>query len=233
MKDDFVRFSLRQRIEHLLVMSLFIVLAVTGFPQKFSEAGWARGLVGVLGGVETARLLHRIAGLAFAAVCAVHLTSVVFLVASGRARPSMVPGKKDFADAIRTLRYYLGLSDEPARFDRFDYRQKFEYWGLVMGGLVMISTGLVLYAPLVVTALLPGVLIPVAKVAHSNEGLMALLVITTWHVYNAHLNPDVFPFDLTMFTGRITKERMEHEHPLELERLTRAAAPDKGHGIGP
>jgi formate dehydrogenase gamma subunit len=224
MKETFIRFSRRQRVEHALVMSLFIVLAVTGLPQKFSDAGWARGALRLMGGVEIARAFHRFAGIGFALLAAVHLGTAVVLVATGKSKPSMIPGRKDFADAIKTLRYYLGLSDEQARFDRFDYRQKFEYWGIVMGGLLMVATGVILYFPLVVTRLFPGVLIPVAKVAHSNEGLMAFLVVLTWHIYNAHLNPDVFPFDVTIFTGKISRHRMETEHPLELRRLTGDAA---------
>jgi formate dehydrogenase subunit gamma len=230
MRETFVRFSLRQRIEHFSVMFLFIVLAVTGFPQKFSGASWARVLVDMMGGVESARFVHRLAGILFAVLTAVHIGTSVVLVTTGKSRPSMLPGKKDFADAIKTLRYYLGLSDAEARFDRFDYRQKFEYWGLVMGGLLMIATGLVLYFPLLITSLLPGVLIPIAKVAHSNEGLMAFLVVLTWHIYNAHLNPDVFPFDFTIFNGKISRRRMEHEHPLELARLT--GRPETGHADG-
>jgi formate dehydrogenase subunit gamma len=220
MKETFVRFSRRQRVEHTLVMSLFIILAVTGFPQKFSDAAWARGVLRLMGGVEVARALHRFAGIAFAVLAVAHLGLAIVLVGTGKSRPSMIPGRKDFADAIKTLRYYLGLSDEQARFDRFDYRQKFEYWGIVMGGLLMVATGLILYFPLIVTRILPGVLIPIAKVAHSNEGLMAFLVVLTWHIYNAHLNPDVFPFDFTIFTGKISRHRMETEHPLELARLT-------------
>ncbi|HEX4826162.1 MAG TPA: cytochrome b/b6 domain-containing protein [Candidatus Polarisedimenticolaceae bacterium] len=219
MKETFLRFSLRQRLEHLSVMILFLVLAVTGFPQKFAGAAWAQTTIRLMGGVEIARFVHRLAGILFAVLTAVHLGTAIALVLSGKSRPSMVPGRKDFADAIKTLRYYLGLSDAEARFDRFDYRQKFEYWGLVMGGLLMVGTGLVLYMPLQVTSFLPGVVIPVAKVAHSNEGLMAFLVVITWHIYNAHLNPDVFPFDLTIFNGKISRHRMEHEHPLELARL--------------
>src|SRR5262249_61660519 len=115
-----------------------------------------------------------------AVLTAVHLGTAIALVLSGRSRPSLVPGRKDFADAIKTLRYYLGLSDAEAKFDRFDYRQKFEYWGLVMGGLLMVATGLILYLPLFVTSFLPGVVIPVAKVAHSTEGLVGILGVITW-----------------------------------------------------
>lgn len=220
MKDMFIRFSRRQRIEHSLVMTLFILLAVTGFPQKFSDAGWARGAISLMGGVEIVRALHRFAGIAFSILAAVHMGTAVALVVTGKSRPSMFPGRKDFQDAIKTLRYYLGASDEQAQFDRYDYRQKFEYWGIVMGGLLMIATGLILYFPLLATRYFPGVLIPIAKVAHSNEGLMAFLVVLTWHIYNAHLNPDVFPFDYTIFNGKISRHRMETEHPLELARLT-------------
>ena len=220
MKETFVRFSLRQRVEHSLVMTLFVILAVTGFPQKFSDAGWARGTLALMGGVEVARVLHRFAGIAFALLAAIHMGTAVTLVVTGKSRPSMIPGRKDFADAIKTLRYYLGASEEQAQFDRYDYRQKFEYWGIVMGGLLMVATGLILYFPLIATRFFPGVLIPIAKVAHSNEGLMAFLVVLTWHIYNAHLNPDVFPFDFTIFNGKISRHRMETEHPLELARLT-------------
>ena len=76
---------------------------------------------------------------------------------------------------------------------------------------------------MLVTRFLPGEMIPAAKVAHSNEGLMAFLVVIIWHIYNAHLSPDVFPFDTTIFTGTISEERMQHEHPLEY-RAARARA---------
>jgi formate dehydrogenase gamma subunit len=214
-----VRFSVRQRIEHFVVMVLFLVLAVTGFPQKFFDAGWSAALVDALGGVGRTRWLHRAAGVLFVALTAYHLLVAVVLAASRRVPLSMVPTRRDFRDAVTSLRYYLRLSEEQPRFDRFDYREKFEYWGLVIGALVMSATGMLLLFPIRVARYLPGELIPVAKVAHSNEGLMAFLVVLTWHLYNAHLAPGVFPFNPTIFTGRISREHLREHHPLEYERL--------------
>jgi hypothetical protein len=126
---------------------------------------------------------------------------------------------KGLARGDRNAPTCLGVSNEQPRFGRFDYKQKFEYWGLIMGGLVVGVTGLMLLYPIHVASVLSAQLIPVAKAAHSNEGLLAFLTIVTWHVYSAILSPEVFPLDKTIFTGRISIERMKHEHPLELAEL--------------
>ncbi len=217
--EQVVRFTVRRRVEHAVVMVVFLLLAVTGFPQKFYDAAWSHGLVDWIGGISRVRWLHRMSGLVFAMLTVFHITTAMWGVLSGRTRFTLVPTRKDFKDVIVNLRYYLGLSRERALFDRFDYREKFEYWGLVIGAFVMVGTGFVLYFPLTLTRLLPGELVPVAKVAHSNEGLMAFLVVLTWHIYNVHLAPEVFPFNKTIFTGKISREHMKHHHPLEYARL--------------
>jgi len=213
-----VRFSRAQRIEHVLVMVLFVTLCVTGFPQKFYTQRWAEVLVGAFGGIDQTRLIHHLAGYVLAIVTVIHFASALAAMLT-RSRPfSMMPTRKDFEDVFRQLRHYLGTDRQPL-YDRYTYKEKFEYWGLVMGNVIMITTGFVLAFPLQVTALLPGVLIPAAKMAHSNEGLMALMVITFWHMFNVHLNPETFPIDKVIFTGKMSRERYAHEHPLELARL--------------
>ena len=217
------RFSRWQRVQHVCVMLVFTLLCATGLPQRFFDSGWAQWMLSMFGGVDRARWTHRVCGLSLAGLMAIHFAVEIFALVRGRGSLALVPTRQDFTDAILTIRYYLGVSDRQARFDRFDYRQKFEYWGLVLGSLLVVATGLVLLFPVQVTQRLSGAVVPVASVAHSNEGLLAFLTILIWHIYNAHLSPDVFPFDTSIFTGRISLDRMKHEHPRELERLAERA----------
>jgi formate dehydrogenase subunit gamma len=214
-----VRFSLSQRIEHFVTMVVFVLLCLTGLPQKFYTQGWAQTTVHLFFGFDNMRWVHRICGLVLALSTVVHFANFFLLLIPRKVRWSMVPTKQDFLDVFLQLRYYLGSTEKQPLYDRYDYKQKFEYWGLVMGNVIMVVTGLVLFFPVTVSKLLPGQIIPAAKMAHSNEGLMAFLIITIWHIFNAHLNPDVFPFDTGIFTGKISRERMMHEHPVELARM--------------
>jgi cytochrome b subunit of formate dehydrogenase len=234
MSDYIVRFNLQQRIEHFVTMVVFALLCLTGLPQKFYQAGWAHTLVDVFGGVDSTRWIHRICGIILAVSTIVHFTNAIRIVLGRRTTFSMVPTKKDFEDVILQLRYYLGMTDRHPQYDRYTYKEKFEYWGLVIGNVIMVLTGFILFFPVQAATLIPGQIIPAAKVAHSNEGLMAFFVITIWHIFNAHLNPDVFPFDASIFTGKVSRERYLHEHPLELARLEGGAPPDvHGHHAAP
>jgi cytochrome b subunit of formate dehydrogenase len=229
MSNYIVRFNLQQRIEHIVTMTVFTLLCLTGLPQKFYQTGWAHTLVGVFGGIDATRWIHRISGIVLALSTVVHFTNAILAMLSKKVYFSMVPTKKDFEDAILQLKYYLGMTEQHPQYDRYTYKEKFEYWGLVVGNVIMVLTGFILFFPVQAASLIPGEFVPAAKVAHSNEGLMAFFVITIWHIFNAHLNPDVFPFDASIFTGKVSRERYVHEHPLELARLEGGAPPD-AHG---
>lgn len=214
------RFSLYRVFEHQFVMITFAILVITGLSQKFHEYGLSQWIIIKLGGVDTVRLIHRSTGLIFALITIFHIIVASVGVIFHKWQASMVINKKDFTDAIDNLKYYFGITDHPARCDRYDYKQKFEYWGVVIGGLLMMATGFVLWFPTFFVKFLPGEFIPAAKAAHTNEALLAFLVIITWHLYNAIFSPEVFPLDTSIFTGKISVKRMKHEHPLEYERIT-------------
>ncbi len=208
------RFHWTRVAEHLLVTVTFTLLVVTGLPQKFSDSRWAESLILAMGGMETVRILHRIAGLVFATQAVLHVGVNVVGLLRGWMKPEMIPTRADFEGAVASVRHAVDPSVPAPKFGKYDHRQKFEYWGMLVGAGVMVGTGLLLYFPQWFASWLPGVLIPVAKVAHSNEAMMAFLVIVVWHFYCAHLAPEVFPVDTCIFTGKISKERMEEEHPL-------------------
>jgi formate dehydrogenase subunit gamma len=217
------RFHPLRIIEHQANAIAFIILVVTGISQKFHDSSWAEWIIMNLGGIDNARVIHRTTGLIFTVLTLQHILIASYGVIVKKWMPSMVINLKDFTDAIENLKYYFGITEKPARCDRYDYKQKFEYWGVVIGGLLMILTGLTLWFPTKVfhvIPFLPGQIIPAAKAAHTNEAMLALLVIVIWHIYNSVFSPEVFPLDAAIFTGMISKERMIHEHPLEYERLT-------------
>lgn len=219
-EGKFRRFSVYRILEHQLAMITFAVLVVTGLSQKFYDYNLSQWIILTLGGVDSVRLIHRYTGLIFAVMTGFHIVVASVGLVFRKWPATMVINRKDFTDAIENLKYYFGVTDHPARCDRYDYKQKFEYWGVVVGGLLMIVTGLILWFPTVTVRFLPGELIPAAKAAHTNEALLAFLVIITWHLYNAVFSPEVFPLDTSIFTGKISEKRMIHEHPLEYERVT-------------
>jgi formate dehydrogenase subunit gamma len=214
-----VRFSLWSRFQHAAIILLFGLLLVTGMPQKWPYLDASQWVVDHLGGIFAARWIHRAAGIAFTVLVVAHLSIAIGGVLTRRMKPSMLLGRKDFRDAIDNLKYYAGFADTPPKFGRFDYRQKFEYWGLIFGSLIMVSTGFILYFPIAISRLLPAELSPAAKVMHSYEALFAFLIVLIWHMAGAHLSPEAFPIDTSIFTGKIRKDKLRHEHELEYDDL--------------
>lgn len=214
-----LRFSPWARLQHAAVIVLFGALLITGLPQKWPYADTSRWMIDHLGGIFMARWLHRVAGIAFSVLLVVHLAVAITGVLSRRMPPSMFLSRKDFRDALDFLRYCTGYAEAPPKLGRFDYRQKFEYWGLIFGAFIMAGSGFILYFPVAVSRVLPAELIPAAKVMHSYEALLAFLIVLVWHLFAVFFSPESFPMDTTMFTGRIRKDRLRHEHALEYEDL--------------
>lgn len=215
------RFRLGARIEHFILMVSFTVLGVTGLPQKYATLPFCEWMIDVLGGIETVRIIHRVAAVVLVLGSVYHIYTSAYRFFVKHERMQMLPDWKDWTDLRDTIRYNLGLIKEHPKMRKFNFGEKFEYWAVVWGTLVMALTGFILWNPIAFASLLPGQLIPAAKAAHGGEALLAVAAIILWHMYNVHIKH----FNPSMFTGNLPRHQMEEEHALELERLEKGGKP--------
>ena len=197
-----LRLSRLARAQHFALMTLFIVLAYTGFCHKYPDAVWSWPFHLMREGNHWRGFIHRVAGWAFAGLFLAH---VVGLIASRRGRYALrvlCPSLHDFADF--GCRLWAGLrgrqADLPRR--RFNYVEKAEYWALIWGSAVMILTGLALIFTEVILRHLPGVWVDVAQVIHFYEAVLATLAIIIWHFYAVMFDPHEYPMNPAWLIGR-------------------------------
>jgi formate dehydrogenase subunit gamma len=217
--EEFVRLSLELRLQHALMALSVILLVVTGLPLKFHESGWAKPIIGLFGGPDFSPIVHRIAATGLIIAGMWHL---VFIVATREGRRTflqLIPMPQDARDAWQQIKYYLGRTGDRPKYDRFSYVEKFDYWAVYWGMVIMIGSGTMLWFTEFFLRHVPKWVTDIAKEAHSDEALLATLAIVIWHFYNVHLNPHKFPMNRTFITGKISEREMIEEHPLEYERI--------------
>lgn len=229
--EEIVRFSLTFRIQHIVLFTSCIILILTGMPLKFPDSGLAKAFFGLVGGVPASALMHRMGATGLTVVGVFHMTYIMFTGEGRREFMQLLPRPKDVRDVVANVRYFLGMSAVGARFGRFSYIEKFDYWAVYWGMVVMIGSGAMLWFQDATMAILPKFALDMALEAHSDEALLATLAIIVWHFYNVHFNPSNFPVSWTWWTGRISKQKMIHHHPLEYEQLlARARGEVSGEG---
>lgn len=220
------RFTTSQRITHLFVIVSFMALALTGMVLKFAGMEWAKTLADLLGGVRVAGVIHRFAAVITFGYFVFHLFNL-FKLKRQRRTPflkfflgpdSMMFSKRDIKDFIATVKWFFGLGPKP-EYGRWTYWEKFDYFAVFWGVFVIGMSGLMLWFPETFTRFLPGWLINVAQIIHSDEALLAVGFIFTVHFFNTHLRPDAFPMDTVIFTGLVPLEEFKHTRPREYEEL--------------
>ncbi len=229
LEEKITRFEVHQIIQHAALMVSFILLALTGLPLKFHDTVIAQWWTGVWGGVETIRSVHHFSAWIMVLVCLYHLVYLCYTILILK-RPfpiKMIPSSQDYITYYQEMKYFLGISKERPKYDRFNWREKFDYWAIFWGMPVMASSGFILKYPVFVTKFLPGWIAPTALIAHSDEAMLALIWIFLVHIFFNHFTPGVFPINTSIFTGKVPKERYVREHPLEYERLSETSEKKK------
>ena len=220
------RFNRFVRLLHLGLILSFLTLAATGMPLKYSHTEIANWIANNVVGFGTAALLHRIAAFLLITIFFIHIFSSLHKAFIQKKKgvfygsDSLIPNLQDFKDFFAHLAYFIGARKNPPEFGRWTYWEKFDYFAVFWGMVIIGLSGLTLWFPETFTRLMPGWLINAAHIIHSEEALLATAFIFTVHFFNTHLRPGAFPMDEVIFTGRMTEERFKEERPLELQSLS-------------
>lgn len=224
---QYQRFTRLNRALHAVMIVSFIALAMTGMTLKFSYTTWAASLSRLLGGFETAGYIHRSAAALMFGIFVIHLWdlnrqrktdhggSLLKLILGP---DSLMFNKRDLQDFVGTMKWFVGAGPRP-RYGRWTYWEKFDYFAVFWGIFVIGSTGLLLWFSELFTRVLPGWLINVATIIHSDEALLATGFIFTVHFFNTHLRPEKFPMDTVIFTGRMPVAEFKRDKPAEYEAM--------------
>ena len=248
-EDDewFTRFVPFERFLHFLVVTSFLLLVVTGMPLKFYYTDWAKVLFHFIGGAATARALHHFGAIITFLYFGLHVASLVGKAWKGRKSlrdpadgqwhfrrffnvlfgpDSMLPSWKDWTDFVAHNKWFFGKGAKP-QFDRWTYWEKFDYFAVFWGVAIIGSSGLILWFPAFFTRFLPGWVINIAQIIHSDEALLAAGFIFSIHFFNTHFRIEKFPMDTVIFSGRVSKAEMLHDRKRWYDRLVAAGKLDQ------
>lgn len=219
MKATVVRFTLSERVQHALLLTSLVVLALTGLSLMFHNTFLGRLMISLEGGLTGRSLIHRWAAGLLIAVTVYHYFYTLLSKRGHSLLADYLPQKGDWSKFIQTLQFNFGMTDKPPQWGKFTFFQKVQYFGVIAGVLVMIVSGIVLWLGPQAIALMPKWLVDLTLVIHSSEGLLIFLILLFWHLYNVHLAPGNFPMNMSWLTGRITLNELRAKYPAEYVRL--------------
>jgi len=213
--DVFTRFTPFERFLHLMMVTSFLALVITGMPLKFYYTDWAKTMFHLIGNAAVARTLHHYAAVVTFAYFVLHVGSLVGSfwrnrknlrdATTGRITlhrvwsvvfgpDSMVPSLQDWRDFVAHQKWFFGKGPRP-QFDRWTYWERFDYFAVFWGVAIIGFSGLILWFPKFFTLFLPGWVINIAMVIHSDEALLAAGFIFSFHFFNTHFRIEKFPMD--------------------------------------
>ena len=241
-RDDevFLRMNPTERAQHILLVVSFTLLVLTGLPLMFYELRIFKSIFSIENAFAFRGILHRLAAVILIVDIAWHF-GYTLLTKRGRDNfREMVPRVKDALDAATLFGYNVGLSlwlyrkgilkaffdrhpfwkfEHPPEYGRYNFVEKLEYFSVAWGSLVMILSGFFMWNVELSLRIFPLWVHDIFVIVHGYEAMLAFLAIIIWHMYNVHLNPEVFPMSKVWLNGKITGHELRTLHPLEYRKI--------------
>ena len=163
-----------QRLERLLLVVALLGLIITGLPQKYALSPVSGIVFTVLGGIESTRILHRF----FASILAVelifHIVRLAYQWFVMKISPKIWLSGSEWR-AFFGLATRNNLSNSERQLPL-----KVEYLFLVVSIIILAITGAILLNPILISDILPGTIIPIARSIHSDQALLLAVVLLIW-----------------------------------------------------
>lgn len=241
-RDDevFLRMNLAERIQHWLLILTFLLLIVTGLPIFFFDFKLFKWLLPTGQAFYIRGIVHRVAAVVMILNLVWHLFYTAFTKRGRNNLREMLPKWKDMRDAFELFWHNIGITrflhrkgimkkffeSRPywlfeilPRYGRYNFVEKFEYWALGWGSVVMIVSGFFMWQVELSLRFFPLWVHDIFIIVHGYEAMLAFLSVIVWHMYNVHLNPEVFPMSKVWLNGKITGKELRLLHPLEYEKI--------------
>ncbi len=240
--DDeiFLRMNLAERIQHFLLIGTFFVLIVTGLPVFLHDIKILKPLFSVEQSFYIRGIIHRVAAVVMILNLIWHILYSLFTRRGRDDFKEMIPKFKDVRDAFEIFWHHAGLTrflyrkgifknffakhpfwlfKNPPLYGRYNFIEKFEYWAVGWGSFVMIVSGFFMWNVELSLSLFPLWVHDIFIILHGYEAILAFLAVIIWHMYNVHLNPEVFPMSKIWLNGKITGKELRVLHPLEYQKV--------------
>jgi len=215
-----LRYNFRERMVHWFAGLSYVYLLLTGLAFW---SPWCFWIAVVLGGGSVSRMLHPWVGL-------VYVASVFYMLGIWSSDMKITATDLKWA---QTVGAYVRNEEEEqlpehaerawqqwAPVDRFNLGQKYLFWTMFWGGIVLLVTGVVLWFP----ERAPEPIRLISIFVHS----LAFLVTLAGFIIHVYMGTAVVRGGFTsIIRGEVTENWAKHHHRLWVERITGDAAARK------
>ena len=222
------RFDPYLRASYTALAAAFVGLTASGLSLKYSDQVWGQWLAWGFGGLRSASVWHHFfAVLAMVAVVIQLVRAVSGLGKHRKGRSwkavilgpdSLVPNARDVRDFGQMLLWFVGFGRKPG-FERWAYWEKLDFWAFCLAALPIGTSGLMLWYPNLFCIVLPGTVLNVAKMFHTEFAIYTASFLFLIHFFHAHFRPEKFPMDLSVMTGMVSEQHLRNYRPDYIARL--------------